>query len=116
LPELWTPSSVERPVEVTTKERVSLPDKRKPDGGSYFDDELATEAQKANELANEVRDLLSHLNARPDHVVYVGSTKDRDELRQVFNWWKREGAIGHNPNIRIDYGVAEGAIRVGEDR
>jgi hypothetical protein len=109
--ELWTPSTV----EVTTPERVALPDKRKPDGGSYFDDELATEAQKANELANEVRDLLNHLNARPDHVVFVGNVKDRANLRDVFNWWKREGAIGHNPIIRIDYGVADGAIRVGED-
>jgi len=116
MPELWLPGSATDKVTVETPARRSLPDHRKPDGGSYFDDELATEEQKAAELAAEVRELCHHLNARPDHVVYVGTAKDRDELRQVFNWWKREGAIGHNPNIRIDYGVPEGAIRVGEAR
>lgn len=85
----------------------------KQQGGSYFDDEL----ESANTVfMNMVKDLLAHLRERRDHVVYVGSTKDREQLREVFNWWKREGFIDHNPTIKIDYGVPEGTIRVTEDR
>lgn len=100
--ELWTP-----PV-------MQVPDVRKDEGGSYFDDEMQTKEQVARAYADKVRELLHHLNERPDHVVYVGSVEDRDELRQVFNSWKAQGGLGHHPNIRIDYGVAEGAIRVGD--
>lgn len=104
---MWLPQTVER------KER---PDLRKKDGGSWFDDELATEEQKANELAMMTRDLMQHLVQRPDHVVYVGGAEERTKMREVFNHWKREGILNHNPTIKIDYGVAEGNIRVGEDR
>ena len=100
--ELWTP-----PV-------MQVPEERKWDGGSYFDDEMQTKEAVALAYRKQVEDLLIHLNARPDHVVYVGSTEDRSNIRAVFNWWVREGALGHHPNIRIDYGVADGAIRVGE--
>ena len=61
-----------------------------------------------------VTDLLHHLNQRPDHVVYVDSPKSRDEMRQVFNWWKKEGALRHNPDIKIEYALQEGSIRVAE--
>ena len=100
--EIWIPPTVE------------LPDERKYDGGSYFDDELQTKEEVATALAQGARDLLLHLNARPDHVVYVGSREERTKMREVFNWWMRESVLSHNPNIRIDYGVADGAIRVGE--
>ncbi len=93
---------------------VSLPDVRKDEGGSYFDDELATKEEVALAYREQVTELLIHLNARPDHTVYVGSAKDRDNMRSVFNWWKRQGALPHNPNIRIDYGIPEGGIRVAE--
>jgi hypothetical protein len=102
---LWTPGDA--PIAPTT---------RKAEGGSTFDDEVGTQEQKAAEYAKAVGELLSHLNQRPDHVVYVGSSKDREELREVFNWWNREGALSHNPNIRIDYGVPDGTIRVDEAR
>jgi len=104
---MWLPETFER------RER---PDLRKKDGGSWFDDELATEEQKANELAMAARELMIHLAQRPDHVVYVGSVEERDKMRVVFNSWKMQGVLSHNPNIKIDYGVAEGALRVGEDR
>ena len=100
--------------EITTPPPVELPTERKSDGGSYFDDELQTKEEVAAALAQGARDLLLHLNARPDHVVYVGSVEDRSNMRAVFNWWVREGALREHPNIRIDYGVANGAIRVGE--
>ena len=114
--ELWTPGRAKDVVEVQQKPRRDLPTLRKNDGGSYFDDEMMTEQEVAQEYAKQVRQLLEHLNARPDHVVYVGSVEDRANLREVLNWWVREGALGHNPHIRIDYGVADGAIRVGEAR
>ena len=100
--ELWTP------------ERKEMPKTRKREGGSHFDDELMSEAEVGKAYADEVKHLLEHLNERPDHKVYVGSTKDRANMREVFNWWVREGALARNPDIRIDYGVADGAIRVGE--
>ena len=100
--EIWTPAPRE------------LPDERKADGGSYFDDELRTKEEVAAELGRQVKELLMHLNARPDHTVYVGSVEDREHMRSVFNWWKSEGALTHNPNIRIDYGIPEGGIRVME--
>ena len=99
-----------------THQRRSLPTLRKEEGGSYFDDELETEAVVAKRYADDAKELLVHLNQRPDHSVYVGSEDERVQMRAVFNHWKREGALMHNPNIRIDYGVAEGAIRVGDGR
>lgn len=112
--ELWTPGRATDVVEVEHKPRKSLPDAGKADGGSYFDDEMDDEEFVAKAYALQVKMLLQHLNERPDHVVYVGSTKDRENIRQVFNWWVREGGLRAHPNIRIDYGVADGAIRVGE--
>lgn len=112
--ELWTPGEAKDVVEVKSAERMVLPTAAKKDGGSHFDDELETAANKAAVYAQDVKRLLAHLNTRPDHTVYVSSADERGKLREVFNWWKREGALGHNPNIRIDYGVADGAIRIGE--
>lgn len=100
--------------EIWVPPRVDLPDERKREGGSYFDDELQTKEQVAKAYAEQVKELLNHLNARPDHVVYVGSVEDRSNMRSVFNWWVSKGALMKHPNIRIDYGVADGAIRVGE--
>ncbi len=100
--------------EIWTPQLMSVPDERKSDGGSYFDDEMQTQEQTAHEFALQTKRLLEHLNARPDHVVYVGSTDARRQLREVFNTWKRLGGLMHNPHIRIDYGVVDGAIRVGE--
>jgi hypothetical protein len=104
--DLWTPTQ--------QHERRVRPTVGKREGGSIFDDELGTEAQAARAYANAVQELLTHLNQRPDHTVYVGSEEERGKLRQVFNHWKKKGVLLHNPNIRIEYGVAEGAIRVGE--
>ncbi len=112
--ELWTPGRATDVVEVEHKGRKALPTLRKNDGGSYFDDEMLDEEMVAKAYALQVKQLLEHLNARPDHIVYVGSATDRENIRQVFNHWKAKGALGHNPNIRIDYGVADGAIRVGD--
>ena len=113
---LWTPGQAKDKVEVEQKARRQLPQIRKTEGGSYFDDELMTEEEVAKEYGMQVRQLLEHLNERPDHSVFVGSLEERDQMRTVFNHWKSEGAIAHNPTIRIDYGVGEGAIRVGDDR
>ena len=104
--DLWTPTQQHA--------RRVRPDSRKVEGGSIFDDELASEEVKANALAEQARQLLIHLNQRPDHTVYVSSAEEREKMRGVFNWWKREGALTHNPNIRIEYGVPDGAIRVAE--
>ncbi len=112
--ELWTPGRATDIVEVEQKPRHVMPDERKHDGGSYFDDEMQTEEQVARALAQQVAELLVHLSERPDHVVYVGSVEDRSNIREVFNWWVREGALEKHPNIRIDYGVPSGGIRVGE--
>ena len=111
MPELWTPDKM---VEVETPAQREKPTERKFEGGSYFDDELRTVEEVAAELRRQTEELLIHLNQRPDHTVYVGSSKDREELRAVFNYWKREGVISYNPNIRIEYGVPEGQIRVAE--
>ena len=106
---LWTPPA-------TPYERRVMPSVRKKEGGSLFDDELETEEAVAKRYAEDVKDLLIHLNQRPDHTVYVGTTEERTQLREVFNHWHREGALLRHPNIRIDYGVAEGGIRVGDGR
>ena len=113
-PTLWTPGRATDKVEVNQLPRKSVPTIGKKDGGSYFDDEMDDEHKVALAYRKQVEDLLIHLNARPDHTVYVGSTTDRSNIREVFNWWVREGALRSHPNIRIDYGVADGAIRVGE--
>jgi len=86
------------------------------EGGTYFDDELLDAKVERAKLVKMAGEMAAHINERPDHVVYVGSSKDRTEMREVFNWWKKEGIINHNPNIRIEYGVPEGAVRVAEDR
>jgi len=101
-------------VQVTTPERLWLPPTRKQEGGTYFDDELTPQEVLAKQKAAEVVELLTHLNTRPDHIVYVGSTKEREQMRDVFNWWRREGALGHHPTIKIDWGIMDGSIRVGD--
>ena len=88
-----------------------LPGSMKRDGGTYFDDELEN-ADTVLELATQ--GLVNHINERPDHIIYVGSAEEREKMRAVFNHWKKVGRIGENPNIRIDYGIQEGAIRVGD--
>ena len=101
--ELWVPTK--------SHERTVRPDNRKAGGGSWFDDELGSENDKANELAHEVSELLHHLNARPDHVVYVESSQARTQIREVFNWWRKEGALMHDPTIRIEYALNDGAAQ-----
>ena len=99
--EIWTP-----PV-------MQVPEERKWEGGSYFDDEMLTKEAVAIAYRKQVEDLLIHLNSRPDHVVYVGSVEDRTNIRAVFNWWVRQGGLARHPNIRIDYGVAEAKTTYG---
>lgn len=100
---LWTPQRV-------------LPDVAKKDGGSYFDDEMELTADRDQRLIDDATELLNHVRQRPDHVVYVGSIEDRDMMREVFNWWKRERLIGHNPTIKIEYAVPTGTVRIDEER
>lgn len=102
--ELWVPQ--------TEHQRRVRPDERKHDGGSYFDDELDTQDSKDQQFYNEMQRLIDHIQKRPDHTVYVGSAEERSKMRDVFNNWKLRGVINHNPNIRIEYGVPDGSIRV----
>ncbi len=99
--ELWTPSKV-------------MPTERKWDGGSQFDDEMEDTEAARKRVVVEMTRLIDHINKRPDHTVYVGSSQDREQLRAVFNNWYMKGSIAHHPNIRIEYGVVEGSIRVAE--
>ena len=98
---LWTPQKV-------------LPDQRHKEGGSYFDDQMEDSTDKDARVRKEALRLLDHLQKRPDHTVYVASSDDRDKMRQVFNSWYMNKLLSHHPNIRIEYGVADGAIRVAE--
>ncbi len=107
--ELWTPQE-------KLHERRVKPSERKTEGGSQFDDELQTEYSHEEQFQMEMRGLIQHLNERPDHVVTVGSAEDRTKLRSVFNMWRANRFIGTNPNIRIDYGVPDGTIRIGDGR
>jgi hypothetical protein len=113
---LWIPGidKSKDVVEVKPMQVMNLPNEGKKEGGSYFDDELET-AEEANAvMVAEIERLADHLNKRPDHTVYVGSAKDREQLRQVLNHWFKHKVINRHPNIRIDYGVPDGSIRVGE--
>jgi len=116
--ELWLPNSakfgVKDMVEVEKPGRKTLPTEGKKDGGSFFDDELTDASVTQADLEREGARLMQHLRERPDHTVYVGSAKSRDELRQVFNAWFRSRWITYHPNIKIDYGVVDGAIRISE--
>ena len=98
---LWTPPGAK-----------VAPTEGKKDGGSYFDDELETVASKEAAVKREYDSMVEHLNQRPDHKVYVGGTRERSELREVFNHMFSVGVINRHPDIRIEYGVAEGAIRI----
>ena len=100
---LWTPPNA-----------TVQPTERKWDGGSQFDDELIFITDKDKDLAKEGARLVDHLQQRPDHTVYVGSVESRDELRSVFNLWYQSGALNYHPDIKIDYGVVDGSIRIGE--
>ena len=113
---LWTPGRSKEKVAVDVKSVMKAPTERKAEGGSYFDDELETTAESDSKFVTQMEELVSHLQQRPDHTVYVGGAEERDQLRKVFNHWKQQGVINYNPNIRIDYGVADGAIRVGDGR
>ena len=97
--ELWTPGHV-------------APTERKSDGGSHFDDELETTAGKQAAVQREYRQMVEHLQQRPDHKVYVSGTEERAKMRQVFNHMFTEGILTHHPDIRIEYGVADGAVRI----
>ena len=114
MPELWTPGRANDVVEVSPHERRVSPTVRKTEGGSHFDDELDLESSRHAKVQAEGARLVAHLRERPDHVVYVGSAEERDKMRSVFNVWFNAGALTHHPTIRIDYGVAEGAIRITE--
>lgn len=96
---LWTPPKV-------------APVVPKPEGGSYFDDELEMTQHHEAEVNKMREDLIQHLNQRPDHAVYVSSIEERKMMREVFNDWKRMGIIAHNPDIKIEYGVEAGNIRL----
>ena len=94
-----------------TPDGLWLPGVRKAEGGSRFDDELETADQV---LKNETMKLVANLNERPDHIVYVSSVDERDKMRDILNWFRREKWIDHNPAIKIEYGLPDGAIRTGE--
>lgn len=100
---LWTPEKV-------------LPTTGKSDGGSYFDDEMDNTAEHEAEFKAMVVELIRHINQRPDHVVFVASSDERWQMRQVFNSWREGGIISHVPTIKIDYGVRGGQLRVDEGR
>lgn len=102
--ELWTPPSA----------RV-VPDERKHDGGTYFDDELQTKEEHDLHFRLDVQRLIKELNAHPDKTVYVSSNDERHKMRAVFNSFKEGNLIGHWPTIKIDYGVPEGTIRIDWD-
>lgn len=102
---LWTPDDA----------RVA-PTERKPDGGTWFDDELTPEKEFRAELMKQAAEMINHIHERPDHVVFVGTIEDRAQLRQVFNFWKARGILERNPDIKIDYGVPVGTVRIDEDR
>ncbi len=101
--EMWLPETVERKVRPTVGNK---------DGGSIFDDQLDTQRSHDDTMRKEMHRMADHLNQRSDHSVYVGSAEEREKMRQVFNWWKRRGYIDNNPNIRIDYAIPEGNIRI----
>ena len=110
--ELWTPGQATDKVAVAPKTVMHQPEERKTEGGSFFDDEMQTEESHQAKLAEDVKKMVSHLNARPDHAVYVSSTEEREKMRAVFNYWRQRQWLGHNPNIRIEYGVPEGNVRI----
>ncbi len=104
--ELWVPTQAhERRVKPTT---------RKLEGGSQFDDEMGLERHAEAKVEAARLELIDHLNHRPDHIVYVASVEEREKMRTVFNSWFQWKVINHNPTIKIDYGVADGALRVTE--
>ena len=96
-----------------TPDGLWLPNERKWDGGSQFDDELETADQM---FVRETKELVAQINEREDHVVFVGSVEDRDSMRKVMNHFLAIKAIGRNVSIKIDYGIPEGGVRIGEDR
>ena len=102
--------------EIWTPEPKVMPKERKAEGGTYFDDELMSKDEQQRLVAIEQQRLVAHLNERPDHVVYVGGSDERHQMRSVFNAWFNMRLIRHHPTIKIDYGVKEGAIRLDEDR
>ena len=107
--ELWIPQE-------KLHERRVQPTERKTEGGSQFDDELQTEYSYNEKFAEHMQSLIRHINERPDHAILVGSAQDRTKLRSVFNMWRTQHIIGSNPNIRIDYGIPDGTIRIGDGR
>ncbi len=98
---LWTPHKV-------------MPTERKKEGGSHFDDEMVDSAMAKMEFATEVERLIDHLRKRPDHKVYVSSADERAKMREVFNLWFKNGTLDYHPDIRIEYGVRDGSIRIAE--
>ncbi len=102
--ELWTPTQ--------TAERPVKPSARKDEGGTWFDDELETQTAHDNKLRAEMFRLIDHINKRPDHTVYVSCVDERAKMRKVFNMWRKMDFISGVPRIEIDYGIAEGGIRV----
>jgi len=96
-----------------TPDGLWLPGQRKGEGGSYFDDELSTaDAQ----FVKDTKSLVEQINEREDHVIFVASVEDRDKIRQVMNHFLKIKAIGRNVTIKIDYGIPDGGLRIGEDR
>lgn len=98
---LWTPQKV-------------MPTERKREGGSHFDDEMVDTETVRQQVMIDMARLIDHINKRRDHTVYVSGAEEREQLRQVFNSWYMNSMIDHHPNIRIEYGVKQGSIRVAE--
>ena len=110
--ELWTPGRAKDKVEIAPIEPRVAPTEQKPDGGSWFDDELETQEQKQARIEAEAMELMRHINARPDHTVYVSSSDERERMREVFKLWRHKGYLAKVPKIKIEYGVPAGGIRV----
>jgi hypothetical protein len=104
----------DRKVEVEPIKRMWLPSSAKRDGGSYFDDEMETYDAHMTKQQRESLRIRTQLNERPDHFILVGSAEARETMRKVCNFWKAKGEIGHFPTIKIDYGIPEGEMRIGE--
>ena len=107
--ELWTPGDR---IPIEPHQRRVAPTTRKVEGGSQFDDELDLEADRTKQIEADAKELMRHINERPDHLVYVSSTNERAKMQEVFDHWQAQGWIGHRPRIQVEYGLTEGSIRV----
>jgi len=90
-------------------QELFIPDKRRKDGGSYFDDLLGKKPPTAEELNSLA--LRNEINARPGSCVFVSTARLR-QMQEVVALWQRYREVSPSLRVLTDDTLKPGTVEV----